>query len=168
MHPKVNPPKGPLKRLDFRNILGHVCAIAVVGAGFYATGVRFVLDRPFIYSAGIRHVYPEGHLRQVEIFKSLVPKGYVFYVMDQPEYRQAGLWRRSLYPDNPIILVYNPDLIHTQEYKSLRNKLLITYVLSAGNPPADPGLEWKVALPTYPGSIPLLVGKLRPSDVSAQ
>lgn len=152
--------------LDFRNILGHLCAIAVVGSGLYATGVRINLDRPFIYSPGVRHVYAEGHLGQVKIFKSLVPKGYVFYVMDHPEYWQAGLWRRSLYPDNPIILVYDPALIHTQEYENLRKKLLISYVLSAGNPPSDPGLEWKVALPDYPGSIPLLVGKLKSSDVS--
>ena len=74
----------------------------------------------------------------------------------------------------PVWFVLEGDELHllpvagseSQWYKNVRKKLLISYVLSAGNPPPDPGLESKVALPDYPGSIPMLVGKLKPSDVS--
>ncbi len=138
-----------------------MCAVVILGAGLYAALARAKADRAFIYNAGARTVYPAGHLRQVEIFKSMVPKGSVFYIMDQPEFLQAGLWRRSIYPDNPVIQMYDPTLVHTPKMEDLRNKLLISYALCAGNPPPDPGFEWKVELPPYPGTVPLVLGKMK-------
>jgi len=145
----------------WRPLLAHLCAIVILGAGLYAAVVRANLERSVIYSEAVRRVYPAGHLRQVEIFKSIVPKGSVFYIMHQPEFWQAGLWRRSLYPDNPVILIYDPTLVHTPNIENQRSKLLIAYALCAGNPPPDPGFEWKMELPSYPGSIPLVLGKLK-------
>jgi hypothetical protein len=142
-----------------RSFLAHLCAAIVLTAGLYAAMVRANLDRAFIYSA-TRNVYPAGHLRQVEIFKRLVPKGSVFYIMDQPESWQAGLWRRSIYPDNPVILIYDPRLVHTPKMETLRNVRGVSYALCAGNPPPDPGFEWKIELPSYAGSVPMVLGKL--------
>jgi hypothetical protein len=149
------------QRSGWRSVLAHLCAFAVLGAGFYVAAVRANLDRSVIYSEGVRRVYPAGYLRQVEIFKSMVPRGSVFYVMDKPEFWQAGLWRRSLYPDNPVIQIYDPTLVHTPKMESLRNKLLISYALCAGDPPPDPGFEWKIELPSFPGSVPIVLGKLK-------
>jgi|HubBroStandDraft_1064217.scaffolds.fasta_scaffold00236_7 hypothetical protein len=153
--------KDSTQRPNWRPFLAHLCAIVVLGAGLYAAAVRAKLDHAFIYSDAVRSVYPAGHLRQVEIFKSTVPKGSVFYIMDQPEFWQAGLWRRSLYPDNPVIQVYDPTLVHTSNMENLRDKLLISYALCAGNPPPDPGFEWKIELPSFPGSVPIVLGKLK-------
>jgi len=144
-----------------RSFLAHLCAVVTLGAGLYAALARANLDRAFVYSAGVRRVYPAGHLRQVEIFKSLVPKGPVFYIMDQPDYWQVGLWQRSIYPDNPVFLIYDPALVHAPSTENLRTKHLIAYALCAGNPPPDAGYEWKVELPSYPASIPIVVGKLK-------
>jgi hypothetical protein len=144
-----------------RAFLAHLCAIGILGAGLYTAAVRANLDRGFIYSEGARSVYPAGHQRQVEIFKSMVPKGSVFYIMDKPEYWLAGLWRRAIYPDYPVILVYDPALVHTPDMEALRNKLLISYALCVGNPPPDPGFEWKIELPSFPGSFPTVLGKLK-------
>jgi hypothetical protein len=144
-----------------RSFLVNLYAIAVLGAGLYVAAGRANLDRASIYSDAVRHVYPAGHLRQVEIFKSMVPKGPVFYFMDEPEFWQAGLWRRSIYPDNPVIQVYDPTLIHTPTMENVRKKLLISYALCAGNPPPDPGFEWKIELPAFPGSVPIVLGKLK-------
>jgi hypothetical protein len=52
-------------------------------------------------------------------------------------------------------------LIHTPAIEDVRKKLLISYALSAGNPPPDPGFEWKIELPPFPGSVPTVLGKLK-------
>jgi len=86
--------------------------------------------------------------------------------MDQPEYSQSALWRRSTYPDYPEIPIYDRTFIHTPTLEKLRGKFLISYALCAGNPPSDPGFEWKIELPSYPGSIPMVLGKLKRPDAS--
>jgi hypothetical protein len=149
-------------------LFAHSCWTAVLVAGLFAGAVRSVRDRPFVYNSRVRHIYPDGYLGQVEVFKSLVPKGAIFYIMDRPEYYVMGLWRRALYPDYSVIPVYDAALVQTTEYQDLANKLRISYVLCAGNPPPDPDLEWKTVLPSFPGSIPIVVGKRRNSNASNQ
>ena len=147
-------------------LLANLFALIILGAGLYTAAARSYRERASLFTA--TPTYPAGHLQQVNIVKSLLPKGAVFYIMDQPEYWQAGLWRRSLYPDNPVIQVFDPSQIHTPQMEGARHKFHISYALAAGNPPPDPGFEWKIELPAFPGSVSLVLGKLKAQNGSVR
>ena len=139
-----------------RRFLIGVLAAFVFGVAFYAAGKRSIEDRTLIFVHSPRRIVPEGHVEQVKIVKRRVLKGStIFYLMDQPEYWQIGLWQRSLYPDYAVLPVVGREELRT-------NRARIEFVISAGTPPIDPGFEWQVPLPGYPNDVPVILGKLRP------
>jgi hypothetical protein len=144
--------EGPATR---RFLLGVVAAL-VLGVAFWAAGRRTIEDLPLIFVQAPRQIVPEGHVEQVKLVRRRLPKGStIFYLMDQPEAWQLGLWQRSLYPDYAVLPVVGRDELRT-------NRARIEFVISAGTPPLDPGFEWQVPLPGYPNNVPAVLGKIRP------
>jgi hypothetical protein len=140
-----------------------MAAAFVFGVTFIAMGQRSVQDLTLVFVDAPRHIVPEGHVTQVEVFKKRIPKGAtVFYFMDTSEGWQVGLWQRSLYPDYVVLPVTVTAESRRDEARVLRERNQIDYALSAGRPPLDVGFDWQVLLPGYPNGIPIILGKLQP------
>jgi hypothetical protein len=136
-------------------LLGVVAAL-VLGVAFWAAGKRTIEDLTITFVQAPRKIVPEGHVDQVKIVRGRVRAGStIFYLMDQPEAWQLGLWQRSLYPDYVVLPVVGREELRT-------HRASMVFVISAGTPPLDPGFEWQVPLPGYPNNVPAVLGKIRP------
>ncbi len=137
-------------------------AAFVFGVAFFSMARRSAEDLRVVFVNAPRTIVPEGHTEQVTIFRKIVPKGStVFYIMDQPEGWQFGLWQRSLYPDYVVLAVAGLTQLNTDESRKIRRDKGIDFALSAGNPPLDPGFDSPLLLPAYPGGIPVVLGRLQ-------
>jgi hypothetical protein len=138
-------------------------AAFVFGVVFFSMGRRSAEDLTLVFVNAPRSIVPEGHMAQVTIFRNIVPKGStVFYLMDQPEAWQFGLWQRSLYPDYILLAVTGLAQLNEDGFREIRRDKHIDFALSAGNPPLNPGFDSPVVLPAYPNGIPVVLGKLQP------
>ncbi len=126
-------------------------------------GRRSAEDLTLVFVNAPHSIVPPGHVAQVAIFRKIVPKGStVFYLTDQPEAWQFGLWQRSLYPDYVLLGVTGVAQLNANEFRKIRLDEHIDFALSAGNPPLNPGFDSPVLLPAYPNGIPEVLGKLQP------
>ncbi len=148
---------------EWRRLAAGMLAAFVFGVAFSSMGRRSVEDLSLVFVNAPRNIVPEGHVAQVEIFRKVVPKGStVFYIRDQPEGWQFGLWQRSLYPDYFVLPVTGVAELNADQSRQLRLDKGIDFALSAGNPPLGDALDSPVSLPAYPNGIPVVLGKLRP------
>jgi len=148
---------------EWRPLGAGMLAAFVFGVAFFSMGRRSAEDLRVVFVDAPRNIVPEGHVTQVKIFRNLVPKGStVFYITDQPEGWQFGLWQRSLYPDYVVLPVTGTAELNGDRYRNVRLDRSIDFALSAGNPPLNPGFDSPVSLPAYPNGIPLVLGRLRP------
>lgn len=107
------------------------------------------------------NIVPPAHSWQVKIVKSRVPQGAVlFYIMQDPESWQSRLWERSLFPDNYVIFL-DAKQLNGPVYRQLRQEYLVRDAIFAGQAPPLNAFNWTEALPSYPGSIPLVFGELK-------
>ena len=138
-------------------------AAFVFGVGFFSICQRSLEDLRLVFVDSPHNIVPAGHLAQVNIFRTIVPKGStVYYIMDQQQAWQFGLWQRSLYPDYVVLPVIGLANTHADEFRRVRADKHIEFALSAGAPPLNPGFDSPVPLPPYPDGIPVILGKLRP------
>jgi hypothetical protein len=148
---------------EWRRLAAGILAAFVFGIAFFSMARRSVEDLTLVFVNAPRSIVPAGHVAQVAIFRKIVPKGStVFYLMDQPEGWQFGLWQRSLYPDYVLLAVTGVAQLNADEFRKVRLDKGIHFALSAGSPPLNPGFDSPVSLPAYPGGIRIILGKLQP------
>ena len=148
---------------EWRRLGAGMLAAFVFGVAFFSMGRRSAEDLRLVFVDAPRSIVPAGHVAQVKIFRQAVPKGStVFYIMDQPEGWQFGLWQRSLYPDYVLLPVTGTAELNADGFRKVRLDKGINFALSAGNPPLNPGFDSPVSLSAYPNGIPVVLGKLRP------
>ena len=145
----------------WRQLTAGALAVVVFGSVLFAAARRTRADLTLIFRNAPLHIVPPGHVLQVRIFESMVPRGStVFYITDKPEAWQLGLWQRSLYPDYVVIPVGSSAQFDTPAYRSARARYLVRYAIAAGNPPPAVRFDWETELPTYPNGIRCVLGRL--------
>lgn len=148
---------------EWRRLGAGMLAAFVFGVAFFSIYQRSVEDLTLVFVDAPRNIVPEGHRAQVRIFRSIVPKGStVYYIMDQQEAWQFGLWQRSLYPDYVVLPVTGLAELHADGFRKVQADKHIDFALSAGAHPLNPGFDSPLSLPPYPDGIPVILGKLRP------
>jgi len=152
--------------LRIRLSLTYSVLIVVLGSVLFSAVRRSYEDLTLVFVHAPRRIVPEGHIAQVKLFRSWVPRGSsVLYVMTQPEHWQLGLWQRSLYPDYVVIPVYDAREVTAASVEALRLRHQARFALSAGNLPTVTGFAWHIRLPDYPSGIPILLGRFEGNDV---
>lgn len=148
---------------QWRRLGAGMLAAFVFGVAFFSICQRSAEDLTLVFVDSPRNIVPEGHVAQVKIFRTIVPKGStVYYIMGQQEGWQFGLWQRSLYPDYVVLPVIGLANLNADQSGKIRAEKHIDFALSAGDPPLNPGFDSPVSLPPYPNGIPVILGKLRP------
>ena len=124
---------------------------------------RSWLDFDLILHWAPRRIVPPGHETQVWAFRQIVPPGStVLFLMEQDEAWQIGLWQRSLYPDYLLLSEKSLAQMSSAAVQKLRSTKAFEYVLSQGARPLRAGLIEIRVLNPYPGSIPIILGRLPP------
>lgn len=151
------------RSLGSKRMVANLLAAFVFGVALASAIRRSVEDLTLVFVNAPHEIVPQGHQEQVRFMKTVVPVGStVFYILDQSEAWQVGLWQRSLYPDYLVIPVHGLAELDTVPFRQLRAEKGVVFSLAAGNPPPDPGFQWKRVLGAYPNSIPTVLGRLPP------
>jgi hypothetical protein len=131
---------------------------SVAAAGVFAFVTEIVTDFRWAPSTA----FPPGMSRSCEKIRAAAPEGApIFYVHADSDKWLSGLWQRALYPQH-VYVVVSADGSLDPAAREVRSRFAVGYALAAGNPPPDPGFEWKLSLPALPGYPPVYeFGKLR-------
>ena len=150
-------------KTDFRRRLAYSLAASVFALSLYITARRSFEDVGLIFLSAPLHIVPDGLEAQVKMVRDVVPRGSTLYFISDPaEPWLVGLWQRSLYPDYIVLPVQNFARREAEESRKLRTKDKVEYSISVGNPPANPGFQWRVELPAYPNALPAVLGRFSP------
>ncbi len=160
-HSSLEPAETRPPGTSAKRILVGLLAVITFAVAFSAATLRSYEDLNLLLFSAPAHIVPAGHDQQVRLLRTLVPAGStIFYLMDNPEAWQLGLWQRSLYPDYRVYPINGLSELRAAPSGRLRREYGTRYVLSAGNPPLNPGFEWQLVLPAYPNAIPTTLGRL--------
>jgi hypothetical protein len=131
-----------------QRLVAHVAAfclfasLAVVGGRTTATRLHEAIE---VRRAGARLVPPEIEQAVTYIRGQLPRDAPVILVTDDMDGWVNGVWQRAFYP-NSALLFYKRDL-GSQTMRHYRTSNRISYAVSMGNPPPNPGFVWQKPVP---------------------
>ncbi len=145
-----------------RGAIANGLAILIFLAALAAASRRSIADYTIVFKSSPLDIVPAGHWARIALVKSHVPPGPILYLTEKKEDWQRGLWQRTLYPDYPVVTAFGVNDLTSPRILKRRHDDNINYVVSAGDPPPNPGFEWRMDLPLYVNGIPMILGRLKP------